>query len=43
MTAVGAPVRAAAHPAGARPWLQRLHVLLAVQSLLLVLASINRL
>jgi hypothetical protein len=42
MTAIGAPVAAA--PATAeRAWERRLHVLLGVQSLVLVLASVNRL
>lgn len=41
MSAIVAPIIAV--PAAERTWLRRLHALLAVQSLVLVLASINRL
>lgn len=44
MTAIATAVSPApARPGGERAWVRRLHVLLGVQSLLLVLASINRL
>jgi hypothetical protein len=44
MTAIAAPVAAAPAPQTAeRAWVRRLHVLLGVQSLVLLLASVNRL
>lgn len=43
MTAIGALVAAAAATTAERAWERRLHVLLGVQSLVLVLASVNRL
>jgi len=44
MSVIAAPIAATpAGPAADRAWLRRLHVLLGVQSLVLVLASINRL